>query len=184
MSITVRNLTKAYGEQKAVDDISFDVKTGEILSMVSLPTYDNNIFSKPAIKQDELDAISNDPYLPQLNHAFQSAFAPGSVFKIVPAAAALQENVITRRTIIFDPGVLVLPNENFPDNPNLAQKFYGWNRLGFGDQNVVDALAHSTNVFFYKIGGGYAPEGVPGLGIWRLGDVRYAPCWAAAAENV
>ncbi|HSD83942.1 MAG TPA: penicillin-binding transpeptidase domain-containing protein, partial [Anaerolineae bacterium] len=144
---------------------------GEILSLVSLPTYDNNLFSKSVIKQEELDAISNDPYLPQLNHAFQSAFAPGSVFKIVPAAAALQEGVITPRTIIFDPGVLVLPNENFPDNPNLAQKFYGWNRLGFGDQNVIDALAHSTNVFFYKIGGGYHVEGEPsfeGLRIDRL----------------
>jgi penicillin-binding protein 2 len=148
-----------------------NVKTGEILAMVSLPTYDNNIFSKSAIKQEELDAISNDPYLPQLNHAFQSAFAPGSVFKVVPAAAGLQEGVITPRTIIFDPGVLVLPNEYFPDNAALAQKFYGWFRPGFGDQTVVDALAHSTNVFFYKLGGGYHVEGEPdfnGLGIDRL----------------
>jgi penicillin-binding protein 2 len=148
-----------------------NVKTGEVLAMVSLPTYDNNIFSQSAIKQEELDAISNDPYLPQLNHAFQSAFAPGSVFKVVPAAAALQEGVITPRTIIFDPGVLVLPNEYFPDNAALAQKFWGWNRLGFGDQNVVDALAHSTNVFFYKIGGGYHVKDEPdfnGLGIDRL----------------
>jgi penicillin-binding protein 2 len=148
-----------------------NVKTGEILAMVSLPTYDNNIFSKPAIQQAELDAISNDPYLPQLNHAFQSAFAPGSVFKIVPAAAALQEGVITPKTIIFDPGVLVLPNEIYPDNAALAQKFYGWFRAGFGNQNVVDALAHSTNVFFYEIGGGYHVPNEPdfnGLGIDRL----------------
>jgi penicillin-binding protein 2 len=118
-----------------------NVNTGEILAMVSLPVYDNNIFSKSAIKQEDLDAISNDPYLPQLNHAFQSAFAPGSVFKVVLASAGLQEGVITPRTIIFDPGVLVLPNEYFPDNASLAQKFYGWYRPGFGDQNVVDALA-------------------------------------------
>jgi len=148
-----------------------NVKTGEILTMVSLPTYDNNIFSKSAIQQEELDAISNDPYLPQLNHAFQSAFAPGSVFKVVPAAAGLQEGVITPRTLINDPGVLVLPNEYFPENAGLAQKFYGWYRPGFGDQNVVDALAHSVNVFFYKIGGGYHVADQPefeGLGIDRL----------------
>ena len=148
-----------------------NVKTGEILAMVSLPAYDNNIFSRSAIKQAELDAISDDPYLPQLNHAFQSAFAPGSVFKVVPASAGLQEGVITPRTIIFDPGVLVLPNEYFPDNASLAQKFYGWFRPGFGDQNVVDALAHSTNVFFYKIGGGYHVADQPefnGLGVDRL----------------
>ena len=151
--------------------IVMNVKTGEILAMVSLPAYDNNLFSKSTIKQEELDAISNDPYLPQLNHAFQSAFAPGSVFKVVPAAAALQEGVITPRTIINDPGVLILPNEYFPDNAALAQKFYGWFRPGFGDQNVVDALAHSVNVFFYKVGGGYHVEGQPdfnGLGIDRL----------------
>jgi penicillin-binding protein 2 len=148
-----------------------NVKTGEILAMVSLPTYDNNIFSKSAIQQEELDAITTDPYLPQLNHAFQSAFAPGSVFKVVPAAAGLQEDVITPRTIIFDPGVLVLPNEYFPDNASLAQKFYGWFRPGFGDQNVVDALAHSTNVFFYELGGGYHVANQPefnGLGVDRL----------------
>ena len=148
-----------------------NVKTGEMLAMVSLPAYDNNIFSKPVIQQEELDAISKDPYLPQLNHAFQSAFAPGSVFKIVPASAGLQEGVITPRTIIFDPGVLVLPNENFPDNASLAQKFYGWYRPGFGNQNVVDALAHSTNVFFYELGGGYHVPNQPdfnGLGIDRL----------------
>jgi penicillin-binding protein 2 len=148
-----------------------DVKTGEILTMVSLPSYDNNIFSKSAIGQDELDALYTDPYLPQLNHAFQSAFAPGSVFKVVPAAAGLQEGVITPRTIIFDPGVLVLPNEVYPDNPSLAQKFYGWFKAGFGNQNVVDALAHSTNVFFYEVGGGYHVKGEPefnGLGVDRL----------------
>ncbi len=148
-----------------------NVKTGEILTMVSLPTYDNNIFSKSPIKQADLDAISEDPYLPQLNHAFQSAFAPGSVFKVVPASAGLQEGVITPRTIIFDPGVLVLPNEYFPDNASLAQKFYGWYRPGFGNQTVVDALAHSTNVFFYELGGGYHVANQPefnGLGIDRL----------------
>ncbi len=151
--------------------IVMNVKTGEILAMVSLPTYDNNIFSKSTIRQEDLDAISNDPYLPQLNHAFQSAFAPGSVFKIVPASAGLQEGVITPRTIIFDPGVLVLPNEYFPDNASLAQKFYGWYRPGFGNQNIVDALAHSTNVFFYELGGGYHVPNQPefnGLGIDRL----------------
>ncbi len=153
--------------------IAMNPKTGEIYAMVSLPSFDNNIFSRPVIKQADLDAISNDPYLPQINHAFQSAFPPGSTFKVVLAAAGLQEGVITPRTIINDPGVLVLPNELAPDNPALAQKFYGWYRPGFGPQNVVQALQHSTNVFFYQVGGGYHVEGEPdfnGLGIDRLGD--------------
>ena len=151
--------------------IVMNVKTGEILAMVSLPTYDNNLFSRAVIDQKELDAIADDPYRPLLNHAFQSAFAPGSVFKVVPASGALQEGVITPYTLINDPGVLVLPNEYAPDNPALAQKFYGWNRAGFGDQNIVGALAHSVNVFFYKVGGGYHVNNQPdfdGLGVDRL----------------
>ncbi|HTP07182.1 MAG TPA: penicillin-binding protein 2 [Anaerolineae bacterium] len=169
----IDEINRFYGrtETRRGAALVMNVKTGEILAMVSLPTYDNNIFSQSTIKQEELDAISNDPYLPQLNHAFQSAFAPGSVFKIVPASAGLQEGVITPKTIIFDPGVLVLPNEFYPDNAALAQKFYGWYRPGFGDQNVVDALAHSTNVFFYELGGGYHVKDQPefnGLGIDRL----------------
>lgn len=151
--------------------IVMNVKTGEILAMVSLPTFDNNIFSRSYIDPQELEAIAKDPYLPQINHAFQSAFAPGSTFKIVPAAGALQEGVITPRTTINDPGVLILPNEYAPDNPALAQKFWGWFRPGFGDQNVVDALAHSVNVFFYKVGGGYHVAGQPdfnGLEVDRL----------------
>lgn len=146
-------------------------KTGEILAMVSLPTYDNNLFSRPVIKQADLDAITKDPYLPLINHAFQSAFPPGSTFKVVPAAAALQEGVITPRTQIFDPGVIIVPNQYAPDNLALAQKFYGWYRPGFGDQNVVQALQHSVNVFFYEVGGGYHVPNEPefnGLGIDRL----------------
>ena len=153
--------------------IALNPKTGEILAMVSLPSYDNNLFSRPVIKQADLDAISNDPYLPQINHAFQSAFPPGSTFKIVPAAAALQAGVITPRTIIHDPGVIVVPNQFAPDNLALAQRFYGWYRPGFGDQTVVQALQHSVNVFFYEVGGGYpynlnGQTEFVGLGIDRL----------------
>jgi penicillin-binding protein 2 len=153
--------------------IALNPRTGEILAMVSLPSYDNNLFSRPVIKQADLDALANDPYLPQINHAFQSAFPPGSTFKIVPAAAALQEGVITPRTIINDPGVIIVPNQFALDNLALAQKFYGWYRPGFGPQNVVQALQHSVNIFFHEISGGY-PYNIngqtefEGLGIERL----------------
>ena len=153
--------------------VAMNPKTGEMLALVSLPSYDNNLFSQPVIKQTDLDAIANDPYLPQINHAFQSAFPPGSTFKIVPAAAGLQEGVITPRTIINDPGVILVPNQFAPDNLALAQKFYGWYRPGFGPQNVVEALQHSVNIFFHKVAGGY-PYNIDGetefdgLGIDRL----------------
>jgi penicillin-binding protein 2 len=165
--------------------IAMNPKTGEILTMVSLPSYDNNLFSRPVIKQADLDALANDPYLPQINHAFQSAFPPGSTFKIVPAAAALQEGVITLRTIINDPGVIVVPNQFAPDNLDLAQKFYGWYRPGFGPQNVVQALQHSVNIFFHEISGGYpynlnGQTEFKGLGIDRLKQYTEAFGFGAA----
>ena len=81
--------------------------------------------------------------------------------------------MITPRTIINDPGVIVVPNQFAPDNLALAQKFYGWYRPGFGPQNVVQALQHSMNVFFYEVGGGYpynldGQTEFEGLGVDRL----------------
>ncbi len=147
--------------------------TGEILAMVSLPDYDNNLFVGPDLPQ-AYPRLLEDPFGPLLNHAIASQFAPGSSFKPIVAAAALQEGVITPRTQLFDPGEIVIPNRYFPNDPGLAQRFFCWLRSGHGWQNVVDALANSCNVFFYKVAGGYDVPGEPafeGLGIERL--VRY-----------
>ncbi|WP_322797509.1 penicillin-binding protein 2 [Thermoflexus sp.] len=147
--------------------------TGEILAMVSLPDYDNNLFVSPDLPQ-VYPRLLEDPFGPLLNHAVASQFAPGSSFKPIVAAAALQEGVITPRTQLFDPGEIVIPNRYFPNDPGLAQHFFCWLRSGHGWQNVVDALANSCNVFFYKVAGGYDVPGEPafeGLGIERL--VRY-----------
>lgn len=155
--------------------IAMNPKTGEILAMVSLPTYDNNIFSSSFISQTVLDQITNDPYLPQINHAIQSLYPPGSTFKIVPASAALQEGVLTPKTVINDPGAIVIPNKYFPDDPRQAQTFVCWLRSGHGDENIVQALAHSCDVFFYEVAGGLNIKGQPtfdGLNVDRLG--KYA----------
>ncbi|HXF70769.1 MAG TPA: penicillin-binding protein 2 [Thermoflexus sp.] len=147
--------------------------TGEILAMVSLPDYDNNWFVSPDLPRVYARLVE-DPFGPLLNHAIASQFPPGSSFKPIVAAAALQEGVITPRTQLFDPGEIVIPNRYFPNDPGLAQHFFCWLRSGHGWQNVVDALANSCNVFFYKVAGGYDVPGEPifeGLGIERL--VRY-----------
>lgn len=147
--------------------------TGEILAMVSLPEYDNNLFVSPDLPQ-AYPRLLEDPFGPLLNHAVASQFAPGSAFKPLVAAAALQEGVITPRTQLFDPGEIIAPNRYYPNDPGLAQRFFCWLRTGHGWQNVVDALANSCNVFFYKVAGGYDVPGEPafeGLGIERL--VRY-----------
>ncbi len=151
--------------------IVLDPRNGELLSMVSLPTFDNNLFSG-RLDEQAYEDILKDPHHPFQNHAIADVIPPGSTFKIVPATAALQEGIINRYTTINDPGFIMLPNKFAPDDPTLAQKFYCWYNLqyggGHGSLNIVDALAQSCDVFFYEIGGGFEETNVDGLGVDRL----------------
>lgn len=141
-----------------------DVRTGAILSMVSLPTYDDNLFAR-GIAPDRYNELIQDPWRPLLNHAISGIYPPGSVFKMVTASAALQEGIITPRTRILTEGELWLPNKYFPDDPTQAQKFVCWiNKYGgkHGLINVSQALEVSCDIFFYVVGGGF--KEFPGLG--------------------
>lgn len=141
-----------------------DVHTGAILSMVSLPTYDNNWFAR-GIDPEKYNALIQDIWRPLLNHAISGIYPPGSTFKLVTAAAALQEGIITPQTRILTEGELWLPNKYFPDDPTQAQRFVCWiNKYGgkHGLINVEQALEVSCDIFFYIVGGGF--EDFPGLG--------------------
>ena len=151
--------------------IAMNPQTGEILAMVSLPSFDNNMFSR-GITARELSLLSEDPRTPLINHAIAGLYPPGSTFKIIPAAGALQARSVLPETTFFDEGVLYLPNQFEPDNPDLAQPFYCWLRTGHGQVNLVSGLAWSCDVYFYQIGGGYYPAEYEGLGLERL--VKYA----------
>ncbi|MBC7317590.1 MAG: penicillin-binding protein 2, partial [Chloroflexi bacterium] len=109
--------------------VVMDPRTGEVLAMVSLPSYDNNLFSG-GISYADYAALSADPHHPLVNHAISGQYPPGSTFKIVPAAAALQEGVIDRATTFTCKGTLWLPNKHFPDDPTKAQPFYCWHKGG------------------------------------------------------
>jgi penicillin-binding protein 2 len=162
--------------------IAMNPQNGEILAMVSLPSYDNNIFSR-GISPRELSLLVEDRWNPLLNHAIAGLYPPGSTFKIIPATGALQEQVVTPETTFIDEGVLYLPNQFEPDNLDLAQPFYGWLRTGLGEVNVVSALALSSNIYFYYVGGGYPPSNFTGLGLARLG--RYAELYGLGqATNI
>lgn len=119
--------------------VALDVRTGGILTMASAPGFDPNLFAT-RFSRAEWDALSTDPTKPLQNRALQVVHAPGSIFKIVMAAAGLEEGLITANTTYFCPG---------------GRTFYG-NRFGclgeHGDINVVDALAYSCNSFFYELG--------------------------------
>ncbi len=151
--------------------IAMDPQTGAVLGMVSLPPYDNNIFAE-GINEDYL-ALEADERRPLINYAIGGLYPPGSTFKMVPAAAALQENVIGEGTTIRDDGPIYLPNRFFPNDASQAQEFVSWNHalgIAHGPVDVVDALALSNDIFFYWIGGGFPPAEFRGLGYRKLAD--------------
>lgn len=147
--------------------IVMNPNSGEIYAMVSLPTYDVNEFVG-GVDPDYYQSLLDDPTKPLFNRAISGTFPPGSIYKIIPAAGALADDVITRDTTINDPGVIILPNQNIIGNDELAmelgQPFVCWLKSGHGDENVVEALAHSCDVFFYEVAGGYLDE-FSGLGV-------------------
>ena len=146
-----------------------DPRDGAVRALVTLPHYDNNLFSAGASPEEFINLLT-DSARPLVNRAI-SGQPPGSTFKIITASAALQEGVIDTATRINDPGMIVLPNEY---NPKIVYPFVCWNRGGHGSLNVIQALAHSCDVFFYEVSGGYFEHGASqqGLGSERL--ARYA----------
>jgi penicillin-binding protein 2 len=148
--------------------IAMNPQNGQILGLVSLPSYDNNIFAKE-IGEDYL-ALEKDERRPLINYAIGGLYPPGSTFKMITSAAALAEDVITAETTVTDAGPIYLPNRYFPDDLSQAQKFVSWNhKYGsvHGALNVVQALARSNDIFFYYMGGGF-PDQFVGLGQKRL----------------
>ena len=149
--------------------IAINPQTGEVLAMVSLPTYDNTMFSRfiPATYYQEM---ADHPYKPLFNNAISGEYPPGSVFKVAVAAGALQEGVVTAEQEIFDPGEIIITNRYFPNDPGKTRRVVCYNRAGHGDVNFIRGIAVSCDVYFYALGGGYEAGGVKdgGLGIDRV----------------
>ncbi len=137
--------------------VASNPKTGEILALVTLPGFDNNLFAK-GIKTREYNALVSNKAKPMLNRPLAGLYPPGSTIKPLIAAAALQEGVITRQTKINDEGVITVGSFNF----------YGWKREGLGVMDVISAIAWSSDPFFYVVGGGHEAYGISGLGVDRL----------------
>ncbi len=159
--------------------IAMDVRTGEILAMISHPTFENNRMARfiPAYYYDQL---SRDPARPLFNHAISAEHSPGSVYKLATAMGALNEGVVTPEQTLFDPGVIRLEQRFSPNDPRpRTQEYvcytYKTTGAGHGDVNFVRGIGVSCNVYFYKLGGGYQDE-VPdgGLSIWRLKEYAQA----------
>jgi penicillin-binding protein 2 len=132
--------------------------------MVSLPMYDNNVFSGK-IDETRLDQYLNDQKKPLINHALAEQYAPGSIFKQITGAAALQEGVATPNTTITSNGFINVPNQY---DPSIVYTFRDWAVLG--TLNFYGGIAQSSDVYFYYLSGGYYAYGnnFDGLGIDRL----------------
>ncbi len=148
--------------------IAMNPQNGAVLGLVSLPSFDDNIFAE-RISDDYLK-LEKDKRKPLINYAIGGLYPPGSTFKLVTATAALSEGIIDGDTTLTDTGPLYVPNRYFPNDLSQAQKFVSWNhRLGIvhGPMNVVQALALSNDIYFYLIGGGF-PKQFEGLNNDRL----------------
>ncbi|MBI5352579.1 MAG: penicillin-binding protein 2 [Chloroflexi bacterium] len=156
--------------------IAMNPKTGEILAMVSFPTYENNRFAR-LIPSYYFEQLSQDPRHPLLNNAISAEYPPGSVFKLSTATGAFNEGVVDLSTIVQAPGELVLCvkyNQSEECTEGNSRPFVDWNPLGFGEIDFQHCIAFSSNVCFYKLGGGYKDEIPQGLGIERLGQYARA----------
>ena len=154
-------------EQAAV--VALNPKTGEVLAMVNLPTFDNNRF-QTEVPVDYYLGLARNEYTPLVNHAISGTYPPGSTFKLVPAAAALQEGIISPERYLFDPGTIEIPNRFAPNDPGRVQPFVCWDLAGHGLMNMRLAIKHSCDVYFYKITGGFDQDGefVEGLTVDRI----------------
>jgi penicillin-binding protein 2 len=154
--------------------IAMNPKTGEILAMVSYPSYENNRMAR-LIPSYYWEQLNQDPNKPLFNRAISGEFPPGSVFKLAAATGALNEGVITPDQKIYDPGLITILEKYSPNDPGTPRKFVCYLRTGHGYLDFLGGLKNSCDVYFYKIGGGYDDE-VPngGLGIWRLAEYAKA----------
>lgn len=145
--------------------IALNPQNGEVLALVSLPSFDNN-----KISPEEL----TNPHKPFFNRAVSGAYPPGSTIKPLVALAALKEGVVSPEEEIFSRGYIEVPN---PYNPDQPSRFVDWRAHGWVD--LYSAIARSSNVYFYALGGGLPQNEygifkglgeIKGLGIERLKD--------------
>lgn len=121
--------------------VVMDAATGDILCLASFPTFDPNRFIN-RFSVDEWAQLIEEPSFPLENRTIRGLYAPGSLFKLVMAAAGLESGMITDRTMYSCAGSIQL----------FGNIFNCWARSGHGSLNLADALRHSCNVYFYHIG--------------------------------
>ncbi len=122
--------------------VALDPATGEVLALVSAPSYNPNLFVN-GISTRDYRALLDSPDQPLFNRALQGGYEPGSTLKPFMALAGLELGEIDRNTIVNSIGYYQLPDQ--------ARRYHDWNPGGHGPVDVVEALAQSVNVFFFRL---------------------------------
>lgn len=137
-----------------------DIHTGELLVLTNYPEYDSNLLTE-GVDKTAINKVVTDPRNPFLNRAVNGLYAPGSVMKPYVGIGALQEGIINTTDKIVSKEYITIPNPYDPENPSIFRDY-----RAYGPVNIREALAHSSNIYFYTVGGGR--EDFPGLGITRI----------------
>lgn len=137
--------------------VIMDVQTGEMIALVSYPEFSPQIMAD-GTDTEAIAAIFADARQPFLDRATGGLYTPGSIVKPFIALGALQEGVVTEDTKILSTGSISIPNPYDPDNPSI---FKDWRAHGWVD--VRRAIAVSSDVYFYEVGGGFGSQ--KGIGI-------------------
>ena len=122
--------------------LAMDPETGAMLALVSHPTFQPNVFNTTFGNTKEIRRLLNSSDFPMMNRAIAGSFPPGSIFKVVVAASALEENDFGEKKTFFCNGSHRVGN----------RVFHCWKEEGHGEENIIEALKDSCNVFFYQIG--------------------------------
>jgi len=174
LSVDARVQTKLYELVKALaEDVSFaggggaiiDVTTGELLALISYPEYDSGILSDGK-DEERIASYIADEQKPFLNRIVSGLYIPGSIIKPFIAAGVLEEGLIDPGKEILSTGSIRIPN---PYVPGQHSVFNDWKVHGLVDMR--HAIAVSSNVYFYYVGGGFTEENgerQQGLGIERI----------------
>jgi penicillin-binding protein 2 len=165
-SKTAEFLQAGMGASSLAVAIVMKVDTGELLSMVSLPFYDNNALAD--ITNEQLQALLDSPGKPLVNHAISDTYAPGSIFKQITGTGALQEGVANAGTTITSYGYISVKNEY---DPSISYIFRDW--AAHGTMDFYAGVALSSDVYFYYLAGGYYENGrevFHGMGEQKLAE--------------
>ncbi|MEN9649471.1 MAG: hypothetical protein RL094_438 [Candidatus Parcubacteria bacterium] len=155
--------------------VIMDVNTGEVLASVTYPEYDSNILTDGKDTESIKAILSNDSN-PFLDRVTSGLYSPGSIVKPFFALAALEEQIISPQKEIESTGSLKLAN---PYRPGEFSVFNDWKAHGWTDMRK--AIAVSSDVYFYQIGGGFT--GQQGLGIERIDKYSKMFGFSTVIEN-